>query len=198
LEEGEPWLERLHVELGLEHRADGSSSCRGERAPRHRVRIPAERAGRGDGRCLGQGRQDAPFSRRQRPHAGDLNLDAPIAREAVGLGAIRDRFVGAASFDLDARRGQSRAQVLGDGLGAGGRQRVVVGEAVAMARGDRRLIGVPYDFNRELAHAAPLGRDAFELRAVTRIDLRLQRGEARRERVSVVTRRERVADALEL
>ena len=114
-----------------------------------------------------------------------------------GVGARGERLVGAAAFDLDARVGQRRAQVVGDGLRARRGQRVVVGEACPVARRDRRLIGMADDVDRELAHAAPLGCDAVELGAVARVDLRLQRAETRRERVRVVARRKRVADALD-
>jgi hypothetical protein len=53
------------------------------------------------------------------------------------------------------------------------------------------------DVNRELAHAAPLRRDAIELGAVGYVELRLPGAELGCVRISVAARRERVADALD-
>ncbi len=127
----------------------------------------------------------------------DLDLDAPIAGESVGVVALGDRLVGAAPVDLDARLRQRGAQIIGDGLRARGRQRVVVGEAPAVTRRYGCPVGVTDDADRELAHAAPRVGDGVELGAVARVDGRLHRAELRRERIRVVARRERVADALD-
>ncbi len=157
-----------HVELGLERRGDAGGARGGERALLD-PRLAAERARGGHGRRFGRRRHDAPLGRGERAHAGDVNLDAAIAREAVGRGALVDGLVRAAAFDLDARRRQRRAQIVGHGLCARGGQRVVVRKAIAVARRDRRAVGVADDLDRELAHAAPLGRDALELGTVARI-----------------------------
>ena len=92
--------------------------------------------------------------------AFDDDVDAAIGGEAGRVLAVVQRLVGAATFDLHARRRhvERDGQVVGHRLRARARQRVVVGEHAAVAPGDRLRVGMTDGADGDVARAAPAYR----------------------------------------
>ena len=130
------------------------------------------------------------------PHAAEHHLDAAIGLPACPRRVVGDRFVGAAALRLHVprRNTECRCDIVGRGIGAGARQRVVIGKQVLVRRRDRLAVAVADRRNPDILHALPVLDEQVEFELVLGRQLGRQDIELEIEHITFVLDQARLAN----